>query len=50
MRRAQVWAYAAKKNEVFEFKADGSAANTPDLRNARLDIVQKGVVVTESTY
>ncbi len=36
-------AYDPKKNEVFEFKADGSAANTPDLRKARLDVIEKTV-------
>jgi len=33
--------YDAKKNEVFEFRQDGSAANTEDSRKARLDVIEK---------
>ena len=33
--------YDPKKNEVFEFKQDGSAANGPDQRKARLDVIEK---------
>ena len=33
--------YDPKKIEVFEFKVDGSAANTPDQRKARLDVIEK---------
>ena len=36
-------AYDPKKNEVFEFRSDGSAANTPDPRKARLDVIEKAV-------
>lgn len=35
--------YDPKKIEVFEFKADGSAGNTPDQRKARLDVMEKAV-------
>ncbi|RZK53193.1 MAG: carboxylesterase, partial [Hymenobacter sp.] len=34
-------AYAAQKNEVFEFRPDGSAGSGPDLRQARLDAVER---------
>jgi para-nitrobenzyl esterase len=33
--------YDPKKNEVFEFRQDGSAANGPDQRKARLDVIEK---------
>lgn len=33
--------YDPNKNEVFEFKEDGSAAAVPDLRKARLDLIEK---------
>lgn len=33
--------YNAKKGEVFEFRPDGTAANTPDNRKARLDVMEK---------
>ncbi|MBX2891002.1 MAG: carboxylesterase family protein [Saprospiraceae bacterium] len=33
--------YDPKKNEVFEFRADGSAAAVPDTRKARLDVMEK---------
>ncbi|HTJ53354.1 MAG TPA: carboxylesterase family protein [Cyclobacteriaceae bacterium] len=33
--------YDPKKSEVFEFKSDGSAINAPDLRKARLDVIEK---------
>ncbi|MEZ0538721.1 carboxylesterase/lipase family protein [Fibrella arboris] len=35
--------YDPEKNEVFEFASDGSAANTPDQRKARLDVIEKAV-------
>lgn len=41
--------YDSKKNEVFEIKADGSAATVPDSRKARLDVMEKaasGAVVS----
>ncbi|ARK11092.1 carboxylesterase family protein [Fibrella sp. ES10-3-2-2] len=40
-------AYDASKNEVFEFKSDGSAANTPDQRKARLDVMEKAANSTK---
>jgi para-nitrobenzyl esterase len=33
--------YNSKKNEVFEFRQDGSAGITSDLRKARLDVMEK---------
>lgn len=33
--------YDPKKEEVFEFRSDGSVANTPDARKARLDVMEK---------
>ena len=33
--------YDSKKGEVFEFRQDGSAANTSDQRKARLDVIEK---------
>ncbi len=33
--------YDQKKNEVFEFRLDGSAVNGPDQRKARLDVIEK---------
>lgn len=33
--------YNPKKNEVFEFRQDGSAATGPDQRKARLDVIEK---------
>ena len=33
--------YDPKKGEVFEFRQDGSAANGPDQRKARLDVIEK---------
>ncbi|RAJ92991.1 para-nitrobenzyl esterase [Larkinella arboricola] len=37
-----IWpVFDPKKNEVFEFKQDGSAANTSDGRKARLDVMEK---------
>ncbi|MVM29156.1 carboxylesterase family protein [Spirosoma sp. HMF4905] len=36
-------AYDPKKNEVFEFRSDGTAATTPDTRKARLDAIEKAV-------
>ena len=33
--------YDAKKNEVFEFKSDGSAGVISDFRKARLDVMEK---------
>ncbi len=41
-------AYNPKKSEVFEFKADGSVANTPDQRKARLDVIEKAVTSGKS--
>jgi para-nitrobenzyl esterase len=40
--------YDSKKNEVFEFKPDGSAATVPDSRKQRLDVMEKatGIVVS----
>jgi para-nitrobenzyl esterase len=35
--------YNEKKNEVFEFKKDGSAENTIDSRKQRLDVIEKSV-------
>ena len=35
--------YDSKKNEVFEFRLDGSAGNGPDHRKARLDVIEKSV-------
>ena len=40
--------YDPKKNEVFEFRLDGSAANTPDQRKARLDVMEKAAKPTKS--
>jgi para-nitrobenzyl esterase len=36
-------AYSANRNEVFEFKSDGSAATVADQRKARLDVIEKAV-------
>ncbi|UUW08689.1 carboxylesterase family protein [Flavobacterium plurextorum] len=38
---AQWPVYDAKKNEVFEFREDGSAAKTDDTRKDRLDVIEK---------
>jgi len=35
--------YDEKKNEVFEFRQDGSAGSGPDVRKARLDVIEKSV-------
>lgn len=35
--------YNSAKNEVFEFKQDGSAGNTLDQRKERLDVIEKSV-------
>ena len=40
--------YDPKKNEVFEFRSDGSAVNTPDQRKARLDVMEKAATSTKS--
>lgn len=40
--------YDPKKEEVFEFKQDGSAANTPDTRKARLDVMEKAATTAKS--
>ncbi|MBD2701552.1 carboxylesterase family protein [Spirosoma sp. BT702] len=40
--------YDPKKSEVFEFRADGSAANTPDDRKARLDVMEKAATSAKS--
>ena len=36
-------AYQSSKNEVFEFKQDGSAVSTTDQRKERLDVIEKSV-------
>ncbi|RYF78292.1 MAG: carboxylesterase/lipase family protein [Cytophagaceae bacterium] len=41
-------AYDPKKNEVFEFRADRSAASEPDQRKARLDVIEKAATPTKS--
>lgn len=33
--------YHFEKNEVFEFRLDGSAGTTPDTRKARLDVIER---------
>lgn len=33
--------YKSKKNEVFEFRVDGSGGAVPDTRKARLDVLEK---------
>lgn len=33
--------YKSRKNRVFEFRADGSAALVPDSRKARLDVIEQ---------
>jgi para-nitrobenzyl esterase len=45
---AQWPVYDQKKNEVFEFRSDGSAANTPDQRKARLDVMEKAAMSTKT--
>jgi para-nitrobenzyl esterase len=40
--------YDLKKNEVFEFRPDGSAASMPDQRKARLDVMEKASTSTKS--
>lgn len=45
---AQWPVYDPKRNEVFEFRSDGSAANTPDGRKARLDMIEKAVKPSKS--
>lgn len=37
--------YDSRMNQVFEFKADGSAASVPDFRKARLDVMEKAASV-----
>lgn len=37
--------YDSKKNEVFEFKPDGSAGVVPDGRKARLDVMEMATEV-----
>ncbi|AMV18037.1 carboxylesterase family protein [Planctomyces sp. SH-PL14] len=34
-------AYSPEKDEVFEFRADGSAVNAPDRKKARLDVTEQ---------
>ena len=41
-------AYDPNKNEVFEFRSDGSAASVPDGRKARLDMIEKAVKGSKS--
>lgn len=33
--------YDSAKNDIFEFKPDGSAGNFSDYRKARLDVIEK---------
>ncbi|QIP14169.1 carboxylesterase family protein [Spirosoma aureum] len=40
--------YDLKKNDVFEFRPDGSAASTTDQRKARLDVMEKAATATKS--
>jgi len=40
--------YDAKKNEVFEIRADGSAGGEPDQRKPRLDVIEKAVTPAKS--
>jgi len=35
--------YEPKKNEILEFKPDGSAAGEVDPRKSRLDVIEKAV-------
>ncbi|QHV96478.1 carboxylesterase family protein [Spirosoma endbachense] len=44
----QLPVYDLKKNEVFEFRPDGSATITPDHRKARLDVMEKAATSTKS--
>lgn len=41
-------AYDPKKNEVFEFRPDGSAAASADQRKARLDVIEKAAQSAKS--
>jgi para-nitrobenzyl esterase len=35
--------YNPKKNEILEFRSDGSAIGEPDPKKARLDLIEKAV-------